>query len=360
LAVSAPSGITFAYESRGAGAWTVVETGRGDDGRESFARLDAEGRESSASFGARLETSENSGDTVVDRAWIQTWALGSSRVDRAAYRLRTERDRVKIKLPPGVLRERVAVVVDGKPLSNVGNPERGFFDQNGDLEIPAPDETRRRDFTLELDYAIDGVDWSRSEWDVEFPQIMDASTWVRRAYWQIITPRNRHIAFDPDAWTPEYVLKRGRYGAFGREASIPQEGLCDWVGVKRRESVPPEANVYLFSSFTAPQRARFYVVDRAWTILIGSGATLLFGLGLMYCPALRRRGVLFAAAVITLTLATFRPLMAVLFLQTTIFGAFLALCAALAAKFLARHETRVVEKRKNRATETALNGAEGK
>ncbi|MBQ5790593.1 MAG: hypothetical protein IIW01_09915, partial [Thermoguttaceae bacterium] len=107
-----------------------------------------------------------------------------------------------------------------------------------------------------------------------------------------------------------------------------------------REPIPLEVNSYLFSGFGQPERSRLYVLDRALLILLGGGAALATGLGLLYIPFLRSRTAIFLFALTTTALVALRPYLAFLFLQTTVFGVALTLGAALLAKFFGRKDAK--------------------
>ncbi|MBQ2787996.1 MAG: hypothetical protein IJE97_00050, partial [Thermoguttaceae bacterium] len=377
LTLFAPPGVSLKYAENPKRFWRLEETGRAADGRSTFARFASATQEFGAAFSGSLNAKDNLGSLVVDRAWLQTWLSDSGRVDRVAYRLSGHRDRLAIRLPNDVRQDRVSVALDGVPFANVADPKNGLFADARTLVVPIAESFRDREYVLELSYVVQpstasaAVDRSSppnaNRLETEFPRFVrlatgksrdagsdaqtvavdaaqdatDDSIWIRRAYWQILTPFNRHVVVNPTGWTPEYVLRRdGFLGSYRRVASISQTELCDWIGVAEREPIPLEVNSYLFSGFGQPERSRLFVLDRALLILLGGGAALATGLGLLYFPFLRSRSVLFVFALTTTALVALRPYLAFLFLQTTVFGVLLTLGAALLAKFFGRKDAK--------------------
>lgn len=341
LTIRAPLGVSLEYVENNERFWRLEESGTESDGRSTFARYASATREFLAAFGGSLDAKDNLGAAIVDRAWLQTWVSGSTRVDRAAYRISGARDSLEIRLPDGVRQDRVAVSLDGVPFSNVADAQNGLFSNVGTLVVPIHESAREREFVLELSYVAEGSGLEANRWRVQFPRFVDDSIWTRRSYWQILTPRDRHVVVDPSNWTPEYVLRRdGFLGSFRRVASISQTELCDWIGVPEREPIPLEVNSYLFGGFGQPESSRLMVADRALLVLLGSGAALAVGLGLLYFPFVRSRSALFALALTTTALVALRPYLAFLFLQTTVFGVLLTLGAALLAKFFGRKDAK--------------------
>jgi len=375
LTIFAPPGVSVQYNAnkKTNRFWRLEDSGRAADGRSTFARYASATQEFGAAFTASLNANDNFDSVIVDRAWLQTWLSDAARVDRVAYRLSGYRDRLALRLPDAVRKDRVAVSLDGVPFANVAETNGGLFaEDEKTLVVPIPESVRDREYVLELSYVVQpnatsptsDAESSRpnsNRLDVQFPRFVrlpnadsddavdaqtpqdatDDSIWIRRAYWQVLTPFNRHVVVDPDDWTPEYVLRRdGFLGSYRRVASISQTELCDWVGVAEREAIPLEVNSYLFSGFGQPERSRLFVLDRALLILLGGGAALATGLGLLYFPFFRSRSVLFVFALTTTALVALRPYLAFLFLQTTVFGVLLTLGAALLAKFFGRKDAK--------------------
>ncbi len=374
LTIFAPPGVSVQYNKnkKTNRFWRLEDSGRAADGRSTFARYASATQEFGAAFTASLDANDNFDSVIVDRAWLQTWLSDVARVDRVAYRLSGYRDRLALRLPDAVRKDRVAVSLDGVPFSNVAETNGGLFaEDEKTLVVPIPESVRDREYVLELSYVVQpnataatsDADSSRpnsNRLDVQFPRFVrlpnadsddadgetprdatDDSIWIRRAYWQVLTPFNRHVVVEPDDWTPEYVLRRdGFLGSYRRVASISQTELCDWVGVAEREAIPLEVNSYLFSGFGQPERSRLFILDRALLILLGGGAALATGLGLLYFPFFRSRSVLFVFALTTTALVALRPYLAFLFLQTTVFGVLLTLGAALLAKFFGRKDAK--------------------
>ena len=79
----------------------------------------------------------------------------------------------------------------------------------------------------------------------------------------------------------------------------------------------------------------FYIAARSGLVLFGSGVALAIGLPL-YFPTVRSPSVLFILSVAALTASAYQPTLALIFLQTTVFGILLTLVTAIIAKIFGR------------------------
>src|SRR5690606_18719780 len=76
-----------------------------------------------------------------------------------------------------------------------------------------------------------------------------------------------------------------------------QEQLEAWSGTRAGTPAPPNANVYLFSSFGTPAYLELRLASRTALVSLASGFILLCGLLVIYVPAVRHPAVLLAAAI---------------------------------------------------------------
>lgn len=344
--------------------WRVEPRRYSDDGKTASITCTSNMNEYAARFGLTLDERDR-GVTIVDRAWIQSWFAESERVDRVVWRMTCDQDFIEIRLPKGVRSDRVAVGINGERLAVGGDARHGLVFHDRVVRVPFDSALRGKELALELDYVVptETSDQNASEGNgirdmAEFPDFEVESVWIRRVYWQLIFNRNRLVVSDPRAWTPEFVVKRGvGLGSllYRRVPTLTQAELCDWVGVAQREPIPQEANVYLYSRFSqTPSRfdesgvarpeserveptlpnAWFLAVNNAFLVFVGSGLVLLLGLVLVYQQVMSARQafiarwtlvVLCGAAIL---LSSLRPLLTLLFLQTTTVGVFLALVVA--------------------------------
>ena len=345
--------------------WDAEPRKFSDDGQTESIRCTSLVAEYSARFNVSLDSREG-GVAIVDRAWIQSWFSDSARVDRVVWKMNCDRDYVEIRLPEQCSSDRVSIAIDGEKIPVGGDVRRALYFHDRFVRIPFEPSRRGRDVALEVSYVVPNANGKRGRATAEFPDFADGSVWIRRMYWQTVFNRDRLVVVDPRGWTPEFIVKRGAgLGAlfFSRKPTMSQEELCDWVGVARREPIAQEANVYLYSRFCdcpkpsdAPEsdasplpRASLAVVNNAFLVFLGSGLALALGLGLVYfqvmtaSQAFFTRWALVVLCALALFFASLRPLLALLFLQTTTIGVILTIAVAATTALLERSEKKKKE-----------------
>ena len=384
LTISAPVGLGLSYagtgrlsksaEGEGDGdpfqtLWEVEPRRYSDDGKTESIRCTSLAAEYNARFSAALDT-RGQALVAVDRAWIQSWFSKNSRLDRVVWKMECRRDYVDVKLPERCASDRVAVSVNGERLPLGGDARKGVLFHDHAVRIPLEQYRQKGgDVVLEICYVLPSEQDSRGKLVVDFPDFTVDSVWIRRIYWQTIFGRKDVVIVDPKEWTPEFVVKRGvGIGSlfYNRFPTMSQEELCDWCGAAAREPIPQEANVYLYSRFcqtptpfdgaalqpgmkparTEPtlKRARLYVASRSVLVLTGSALALILGLAILYLQsfsarvAFIMRGALLLICLIAVVCASLRPLLALLFLQTSVAGIVVTLLAALLNVWVVRAE----------------------
>jgi len=255
-----------------------------------------------------------SGTTLVERAWLQTWLTGDSRVDRATYILKSTDDFVTIQLPPDVLRDhRIIVRVDHRQIQANISPM-------GSLTIPILPEQHNRSIEIFVDYRF-GYKIPPFEVPMVLPSF-SKETPVQYLFWKIILPHGKHIIDVPTGWTQEYHW--AWTGLFwGRVPSIQKDDL----GLGTDEVAISDKNQYVFRHLQPPADITFYVVDRSLIVLCSSSVALLVGLVLIYVPQSRYTGSLFGLGVALIAVLFYQPALVLLMLQAAVFGVFLALGA---------------------------------
>jgi hypothetical protein len=108
---------------------------------------------------------------------------------------------------------------------------------------------------------------------------------------------------------------------------VPKDVSTDEAEIWTREG----GNAYLFSSLGPPPAVRVATVPRTWLVLIASGVVFLAGALLLKLPWLRRREVLFVAAVMLTAIALLYPEPSVLVAQAASLG-LLAMVGVVALK----------------------------
>ena len=286
--------------------------------------LATDGRQSQLPLVAELVERHTPSSTIVERAWLQTWLTRSARQDRAVYRLTTSRRQLEIALPAGVDAAGVEVKLDGQPI-----PVETYFSEDGDEEgilirLSETESSDRHQLELRYDVPQGGA---RPGWlALEPPRLGNVR--MRHVYWQLLLPRDLHLVNVPSQFTPEYVWDwSGLY--WGRRATMEQQELETWSGATVGTPAPAMANRYLFSSLGGTRHLSFRTASRASIVLAAAGAVLVVGLLLIYIPASRQPGILFAGCVVLLAMGIWYPEPTLLLAQAATLGLVLTLLAGL-------------------------------
>jgi len=308
-----------------AGDWTLEEPGEPGEAKSEWS-LTAEDAAEEIRFDMMLAEPLRQGATVIDKGWIQTFLTGSSRQDRATFRLVTGERQIQVQLPSGVAPDEVDVLLDGRRVIPRSNDER-------ELYIDLPGDGPRRRHLLELWYPFSKVPSRRGPLTLQMPRVV-GSSWVRKVYWQLIMPRNEHVVALPDNVTAESTWGwRGMY--WGRQPKLNQRQLEEWIGIESAgpasEDEPPysAANQYLFSTFGRVEALPVRTVGRGMIVLAASGAALVAGLLLIYVPVVRRPVVLLVVSVVLAGAVVLWTGPALLVTQAAVLGFVLALIARL-------------------------------
>ena len=339
LKVETPPGVLIEQSAGSEEGWKPEEKESERSGANREYRFVSPQRENRIALRGILNAEDVLGTTVVERVWIQTWLAPAGRFDRVSCRVLSDQEFFQVELPKNVRREQLEIKLDDKPyFSNEGN-ERSA--RANTLTIRLDETQKGRPLILEIAYLMKPETGAVKD-VFELPRFSGSSVWVRRCYWQVILPPTLHIIGGAEGWTPEYYDMTWSGFFFRRVASMGQDELGTWVGVAAGERIPGESNVYLFSSFNPPALSRLRMMDRALLILFGSGATLLFGLSFLYFPKIRYQGVLLFLALLFVAVFVYRPVVILIFLQTTVFGLVLALFALCLKRLLRRRTGEIV------------------
>ncbi len=270
--------------------------------------------------------SRTSGSTSIPRVWIQSWLTPTDRYDRACFQLLSDQPLVHVQLPATAERKDLRVLVEGKPPIELVD--------HGDLSltITLADEQVGRVVALETLYYVETARDSRFR--VAIPSIIDADR-AERVYWQIVLPRNEHLAWMPAALTSELVWQRDQW-YWGRYGRLEQPALEELVGASTLEPVSPDTNRYLFSSMGSVNSVVFVKVSRLLLMLISSGAVLAVVLPFVYLPALRRPAVFFVVGVMLFAVALTYPDYSALLGQAAAIGLGLAVVACALQRLVGR------------------------
>lgn len=283
------------------------------------------------SFGLSLATSPTDQQTsvVVRQAWVQSWLDPTSHEFRSVFRIYTNQRTVSIQLPDRA--ETPVVAINHKEL--IAIPQTS----SGQLTIKVPPDESDGELLIEVWYHMPAERGWAALFRIQAPQVVGASR-VGRTYWQVVTPRNRHLLWSPSQLTQELVWQwRGWY--WGRQANSSEHDLEDWIGATQQtEGLPADTNQYLFTSLGPTEQFEIVTAPRHVIVLVFSGAVLVVGLTLLYWPALRTASLFFVAGVVLCALAILFPEPAALLAQAAVGGLGLLLLARLLDVFVARRQ----------------------
>jgi hypothetical protein len=259
---------------------------------------------------------------IADRAWVQTWLTDHTRQDRAVFSISSTAPRVTVTLPEDADMEDAEVFLDGKAVYPAIKNAR-------DLVFPWPTEPGPHVLDLRFRYLSrdDGVSANfRSPG-------FGGGVRVRRLYWQLIVPRDRHLLRFDDDLAPEFSWRFG--GLFWARANrLGQADLEDWTDAIR-EPPPPEAvNDYLFSLIGESESPSVSLGRRSTIVFCGSVAVLGIALLAAYVPWLRQPTAIVVLGLLLLVVALAYPGPALLLGQGASVGILLAVFAAILRRAL--------------------------
>jgi hypothetical protein len=123
---------------------------------------------------------------------------------------------------------------------------------------------------------------------------------------------------------------------WGRRPTRSQAELEEWVGASTQLAATRSQNEYLFTGL-APLSSIDLVVAPRWLIVLAASTfVLMLALVWIYLPAIRRRQMVAAFAVVLAGLAIAFPIPALLLAQASVLGTVLAGLALVVARLVAR------------------------
>ena len=306
-------------------------------------------------------------DEIIERLWIQSIVMGSTRQERAVFRFTSSAPTVEVRLPAGATGPTVSIngyVADfAEPISQrvltlrlpttsaqpatIGTPgasgttamgnsaTAGNLATAGTPNGAATTNPRERRFVLDLRYRVTSADDATSS-SFEPPTIERAAA-VRNVYRQIALVADRYLLDASDDYVPEYGWNWD--GVFlVRRPPLSQADLENWCGARHETPLPERANVYLFSSFGAVPQLDATTMRRTTIVLGASGLVLAFCLCLLYVAPLRHPALLILLAIGVAAAGAMYPSFAPIAIQGAAIGAVLAFTALLLDRnFVRRH-----------------------
>ena len=265
--------------------------------------------------------------SVVERAWTQTWLHGSLRVDRVVLHLSTNRDLLALLLPGEIESSRIEVMVDNRRVDTASL-------SGSRLVVPVSSKGEAASHTIELRYELPLAPSRFGQHDLNLVDFED-DVWLRRSYWELVLPEDRHLAAGPVGWLNENVLRRR--GAFWLpQASRSQQQMEAWVGTEAQAETPEGVRRYLYRSTNSSTTATVRTLGLSMIVLVASGFSLLLGFIVLYAKWARKAGALFVIFLIAATLAMRFPIAAALFAQAAVLGFVLVGAGAFLQRLLER------------------------
>jgi hypothetical protein len=238
-------------------------------------------------------------------------------MDRVVFRLVSDEAQLRIQLPDVADVNELKVAINGQDAEFSGGNDQP-------LRVTQPKALLGREVALEIWYRGDPNFSGGSTLRAALPKLEQAE-WIERVYWEVLLPRNRHLAWAPASLTPELVWKfEDLY--WGTKGRLEQEELEELLAASSQD-VPENMNRYLFSATGAVRTVSYTTVSRLTLMLVVSVIALLAVVPFFYLAPLRQPPVYFAIGVVLTALAVTFPEPAVLFGQAGAIGVVLALVA---------------------------------
>lgn len=337
LVVMPAQGISATYDE---GPWSEDVSDFGTE-RAGTLMLNARRALGDVELSLLFKQQPSSTSLTVSRGWIQTVLTDAQRHERAVLRFTTNQPRVQLILPAGAEIGSLVADLDGRRAVPETARQRELT-----FAVPATSE----DHVLELRYRFPERPTIGS---VELASVqLKSAEWLEQQYWELIVPAREHLVSAPAGYACEYRWMWDKF-VWQREPNWQQGELEAWAGVahgqqeaRQEETATPSPtrqraatrsiNRYLFSSVGSAAPLEVYTISRTRLVLFASLPLLIAGLLLIYLPAARHPGVLFALAVVIAAAALIDPDRALLLGQASTLGLVLAACSALLARASAR------------------------
>lgn len=286
----------------------------------------------SLQMGISLASGSGQRSTALQRVWVQSLLTDRERRERICFRLATNEQSLKFRLPRGVNTDYVTVAVNGEPT------KRFRISNEFDLQVELGDALSARETTVEMWYWFMGQSAPFSRVLLQVPTL-EGATHADRVYWQLLLPRHEYLAWHPRGLVSENYWEQRNF-LWSRQPYRSQAELEKWVSASVQpdlvHEIPAGFNTYLFSSVGSLGGKTVYTVTRPTAVLGIAGCVLFLGAALLYLPALRHPFILLAAAVLVAATALIFPEPALAASQLIAVGIGLVLVTGLLMSLLTR------------------------
>jgi hypothetical protein len=215
--------------------------------------------------------------TSIERAVLRMVVTRAEKVTvQALYRLRSARQRLVVKLPPGAEFD-ADPRINAKPVTlEIGEAKQYYVP----LVDPNPDQS----FLLEIRYTVPGFAGRLEMPDFASEPAVQSEAAVQKVYLCVYLPRERALVERSGPWTDEFDWQADDNLTWQPSNRRSEEDLLNWV---RQEVAPSEfptdGRLYVFSTLHPSGPLRVSAWDRDW--LRGIVVALLLLGGVLLLPA---------------------------------------------------------------------------
>ncbi|QDS97378.1 hypothetical protein [Adhaeretor mobilis] len=277
-----------------------------------------------------LSVQQNSGRDAgilrLDRAWAQTWIVGSQRQDRFVYLLECTRPQVTVDLPVPLRGQAIEVLLNGQRVGNTRLTPGQMA-----LDFKLSENQGRNTLELRTQRSASAGGWNTLT--TEVPTIVGTTT-TAPFYWQLVVPASQSLLRGPKEMVGEYRIGWRGY-QWGRQPTQRQSDLENWTSASPLGQQPGAgSNEYVFASWRTPSFVSATVLPQLWIQLSTIAVLLGIGLASLYSSFWRSPLFWLIVSSVLLMLAFAWPQFAVMMIQGILIAGTLVAAAALLRRWL--------------------------
>jgi hypothetical protein len=337
VVLHAPRGLAVALETDASEtSWKSMAAQGESNSPNSSQSYSADASELYLPLTVRYGRSDTSSLLTVERVWVQSWFANDVRQDRAVFRFRTNGSQATVELPPESVSNEIEVLVDHQPAEVLSRASGRLV-----VRMPLPRSTPPAEgaasfseHTLELRSRQQIRNSLFTRHRLTPPQI-EGATALSQVYWQIVLPGDESIVA-----APQQLVSASQWqwlGSFwGLAPVVTQPDLEHWTNSSEQPPPPVSQTQYLYTGLLPVASIELVTAPR-WLLVLGaSGAVLVAAFAWIYVPAMQRRWILAAAAVLLIAATVTYPTAALLLAQASLLGLVLSVVALVLQKVFAR------------------------